>query len=136
VLCCLLFSFPAFAQAPIYVEQSFDTGSTTSGFGTQLAQVKSIERNEDLVPLAKAVALKHGLNQELFMKVINCESSFNPNAVGDNGHSYGLAQINLPAHPEVSKEQATDPNFALGWMANQWEQGRQDEWTCYRNLYE
>jgi Lysozyme like domain len=37
------------------------------------------------------------------------ESSGNPAAIGDNGNSVGLFQINLPAHPEYSGIDLTDP---------------------------
>lgn len=37
------------------------------------------------------------------------ESSGNPSAVGDNGNSIGLWQINTPAHPEFSGQDLTDP---------------------------
>jgi len=69
------------------------------------------------------------------MDVIRCESEFNPNAVGDNGTSYGLAQIHLPAHPSVSKEEALDPKFAVGWMVQAFKEGKGSMWTCYRKLY-
>jgi len=37
------------------------------------------------------------------------ESSGNPNALGDNGNSVGLWQINLPAHPEFAGWNLLDP---------------------------
>lgn len=37
------------------------------------------------------------------------ESSGNPGAIGDAGNSFGLWQINLPAHPEFSGTDLTDP---------------------------
>lgn len=37
------------------------------------------------------------------------ESGGNPKAVGDQGTSYGLWQIHLPAHPDVSVACAEDP---------------------------
>jgi Lysozyme like domain len=37
------------------------------------------------------------------------ESAGNASAVGDNGNSIGLWQINLPAHPEFSGDDLTDP---------------------------
>lgn len=40
------------------------------------------------------------------------ESGGNPNAVGDNGTSYGIWQIHLPAHPDVTAQCAQDPNCA------------------------
>lgn len=67
--------------------------------------------------------------------VVGCESSFNPKAVGDNGTSFGLAQIHLPAHPHITKEQAFDPYFALNFMASEMKAGRSWKWTCYKLLW-
>lgn len=69
------------------------------------------------------------------IRVINCESNFNPSIGGDlreNGYtSWGLSQIHLPAHQNVSKEQATDPLFAIRFMGEAFEKGKQEMWSCY-----
>lgn len=36
---------------------------------------------------------------------------------GDREQSFGLAQIHLPDHPGVTREQAEDPAFAINFMA-------------------
>lgn len=64
-----------------------------------------------------------------------CESRLNPSAVGDGGNSYGVAQIHLPSHPTVTKEQAFDPEFAIRWTAENFSKGKQNMWTCYRILF-
>lgn len=46
----------------------------------------------------------------------NLESSFNLTAAGDQGTSFGPFQIHLPAHPGVTKAQAEDATFAVGYM--------------------
>jgi hypothetical protein len=66
--------------------------------------------------------------------VIKCESGHNPNAVGDHGYSFGLVQIYLPAHPDISKEQALDPEFALDFLASHLANRQGYFWTCWRNL--
>lgn len=65
-------------------------------------------------------AKETGVPASLISAVINQESGFNPNAsnVSDKERSYGLGQINLNAHPEITKEQATDPGFAINFVAN------------------
>lgn len=47
--------------------------------------------------------------------------------------SYGLAQINLPAHPEVTKEEANDPDFAVQFIVKHFAQSEESLWTCWRN---
>jgi soluble lytic murein transglycosylase-like protein len=56
----------------------------------------------DLVPTMTAIAL--------------AESSGNPNAVGDNGTSYGLWQIHFTVHPEVLNGQ--DPSILFDPATN------------------
>lgn len=51
------------------------------------------------------------------------ESGWNPNAVGDNGHSYGPFQIYLVAHPNVSPAQAKDPAWAAAFMLPAYQAG-------------
>lgn len=95
---------------------------------------------ESLIPLFKddrdaAIAYwasEFDADAKEMTETIRCESRFHPDAVGDNGKSFGLAQIHLPAHPDVSKEQALDPDFSIKWMAAHWFQKR--IWTCARIL--
>lgn len=51
------------------------------------------------------------------------ESGWNPGAVGDGGTSFGIFQIHLPAHPNVTAEQAKDPAFAARFMLPAYEAG-------------
>ena len=88
----------------------------------------------DLEELVEQVAEEHNVNANLMKRVIQCESQWNPRAIGDSGTSYGLAQIHLPAHPDVTKEQALNPEFAIRWMGEQWGEGNARAWTCFRNL--
>jgi hypothetical protein len=98
---------------------------------------------EELKDLARSVAAHHGLNEERFLGVIKCESRWDPDtqseipAKGPNGRedSWGLAQIHLPSHPSVSREQAQDPVFALNWMADKWSEGKHRLWSCHKKLY-
>lgn len=62
---------------------------------------------------------------DLLWGQLDHESGFNPNAQGPNRDAEGrllsmdrgIAQINSVAHPEVSDQEAYDPNFAIPWMA-------------------
>ncbi len=91
-------------------------------------------------------AAKYHLNTDRFKKTVFCESQYNPNIqsqwfdqYGKQEESYGLAQIHLPDHPEVTKAQAEDPDFALEFMASAWASSTPTQignlWHCYRNLY-
>ena len=66
-----------------------------------------------------AAAEKYGLPKSLLASLIQRESTWNPNAENLNAkeQSYGLGQINIKAHPEITPEMAKDPEFALDWAA-------------------
>lgn len=82
--------------------------------------------------LIHTTALKYHLNEQHLRAVIDCESDFVVDAVGDGGASIGLAQIHLPSHPEISREQAEDPAFAIDFMGKMWANGEEEAWSCYR----
>lgn len=50
---------------------------------------------------------------------------------GSREQSYGVAQIHLPDHKDITYEQATDPDFAVKYMAEQFSLGKQKSWSCY-----
>jgi len=81
-------------------------------------------------------AVEYRVSAERMTKTIQCESTFNPNAVGDHGQSFGLSQIHLPSwRGQITKEQALDPEFAIKFLAEKLSKGQGKLWTCYRNIY-
>lgn len=83
------------------------------------------------------------VNYDHMYKTIMCESlasttiqSMHKDPKGPNGRedSWGIAQINLPWNPEVSREEALDVDFSLNFMAKKFALGYAKRWTCYRNL--
>ena len=81
-------------------------------------------------------ASKYGVSEKTIRAVINCESGFDEDAVGDHGKSFGLVQIHLPAHPSITKEMANDREFAVEFLAKNLSTGNGKIWTCYRILKE
>ncbi|RJQ67314.1 MAG: hypothetical protein C4519_24265 [Desulfobacteraceae bacterium] len=49
------------------------------------------------------------------MGIANKESKFDCTANGDFGASHGCFQIHLGYHPEITQEEARDPEFATKW---------------------
>lgn len=82
-----------------------------------------------------AIADTHKVNRERLLGTLKCESNFKTDAVGDNGTSYGIAQIHLPSHPEITKEQALDAEFSIDFAASEFAKGNAKKWTCWRKLY-
>lgn len=68
----------------------------------------------------------------LMRAIIACESSNDTKAVKitKREQSYGLVQINRLAHPEISIAQAEDPDFAVGYLAQQISTGHVSQWSC------
>lgn len=94
-------------------------------------------------------ASQYGVSFALLDRIINCESGYSvavqskhryhagnvPRGyrVGDTEQSFGLVQVHLPAHPNVSYAQAIDPEFATDFLAKNVAQGRASWWSCYTN---
>lgn len=97
---------------------------------TSTTEVIATTTESALHALVAQEAAKAGVNPYTMDKVINCESQWNPKAVGDHGTSYGLAQIHLPAHPDITKAQAEDPKYAIHFMATMFAEGNENAWTC------
>ena len=77
----------------------------------------------------------YGVSNSEMDSLVSCESSYNPTAVGDNGNSHGLAQINQPAHPTISVSEAESPLFALDYMAKHLALGQDEMWhVCYHRF--
>jgi hypothetical protein len=84
---------------------------------------------ETLEEKADRYALKYEIATSTLRNLVYYESRWNPNAIGDHGCSHGLVQINLCAHKSVTKEQATDPDFALDFAASHIAKGEEYMWT-------
>lgn len=77
----------------------------------------------------------YDVDSGIISKVIQCESKFNPNAHNPNGeNSWGLVQINLNSHPEITQEQALDTNFSINYLVNNISLGNGRMWTSYRAI--
>ena len=97
--------------------------------------------------LIEQSAMKYDIASSTLDAVIKCESGYDPMNEGDYNlgphgiytpglgmTSFGVVQIHLPDHPEITKEQALDPVFSVDYLAEQIALGRGRQWTCYRIL--
>lgn len=69
-------------------------------------------------------------------RIIQCESGYyniQSNIIknGEREESYGVAQIHLPSHPEITKEQALDVDFSVEFIARELEKGNGWKWYGY-----
>lgn len=94
---------------------------------------RELSSKEEMVAYATEQALKAQVSPSAVLYVISCESGWNPTAVGDGGSSHGLVQIHEPSHPDISRETAQDPRWAINYLVSELKQGNGRQWTCYRN---
>lgn len=130
---------------------------TVTATPTQIPEIvitDTVPVEEDIIPatttdkllaldLIEKAALKYGVSQNIILKTIDCETggTFNPliqstwiNKKGQQEESYGLAQIHMPDHPEISRLQAEDPIFSVNYMALQMSRGNYSMWSCFTLL--
>lgn len=117
----------------------------------QTADAASIPRIASTTPLATQAdisayiqqeASDYGVDPNMALKVANAESGLQPDIqsqykdpTGPNGRedSWGIFQIHLPAHKEVTHAEAIDPAFNIEWsMKEMSKDGSCKIWTtCY-----
>lgn len=110
------------------------------GFGSPspslAAQLQPIIYSREIAPLViEAYAIHYGIPSKPLIDTLRCESQFNPSAIGDNGNSFGIAQIHLPAHPDVTKQQALDPLWAINWAAYHFSLHQESMWSCWNQQH-
>lgn len=69
----------------------------------------------DLKSYVASEAKRWGVNVEMALFIAQHESTFDPTRVGDASTSYGMWQIHLPAHPDVTIASAQDPIWSTQW---------------------
>lgn len=74
-----------------------------------------------------------GVDITTVLAIVRCESGFNINAEHHSlkEDSYGIFQINLKAHSEITKEQALNPLWSARWAFDQMAQGKFYLWSCF-----
>ena len=111
----------------------------------EVAEIVSLRRGEtpELLEYLFAEAAKYGANPEMMRQTIACESmhwvtdiqSWHRRPDGSREQSFGLAQIHLPDHPQVSYEEAINPHYAIKFMAQHFGENNGKIWTCFRDLF-
>lgn len=106
------------------------------------------EVSESLDDKITRYARKYGISEARFRALVLCENrSLDPTKqsdlyyqfsdprrgiiIGERERSYGLLQIHLPDHPDVSYSQAIDPDYSLNWGAQRISVGW-TKWSCWK----
>lgn len=90
--------------------------------------VEAPPRIVSLKDRAKAIAEEYDIKYEHLEALVQCESSWDP--LADNGHDRGLVQINRTAWPDITDEQAFDPDWSLRWASQKIKEGKGEMWVC------
>lgn len=93
--------------------------------------------------LVRFYADKWDVSYEKLWATVSCENpELDPmlqsryiDSKGLREESYGLAQWNLHSHPEITLQEAQDPDISLDRMAEAFSKGEMRQWTCYRMLF-
>ncbi len=93
------------------------------------AQVIEETKEPTLEERATLIAREYGISPTTLKNLVASESAWNPNAIGDNGDSVGLVQIRLRNWPNITKEQALDPEFSLRFAAQKIKEGKEWLWS-------
>jgi len=93
---------------------------------------------EDIIAKIRNVEMRYGIQKDLMLSVIQCESGFKHDGLwGDNGMAYGIAQFHEDTFYEYAFKgmnyyDLEDQIELAGWMfAN----GLQQNWSCYNLMY-
>lgn len=84
-------------------------------------------------------SLLYNVDKNISSKVIQCESQYNVNAIGDGGRSMGIAQFQEPSFNRLSRLMGeeleyTSPHDQIKLMVWSIANGHGREWTAYRAI--
>lgn len=121
-------------------------GALTAGFagysviitalsGKMITTPKKQETTQEII---ERVAKKNKTDVKLALAVAEAESNFNPQAINKNADDSidrGLFQINSKWHPEVSDQQAFDPEFATEFFCKAVKDGNLTWWNSSKSKW-
>lgn len=91
----------------------------------------------ELKQFARTTAERHGIDADLFLGIAECESNWDATIQskfyykGERERSFGIFQIHLTAHTDVTLAQAKDPYFNIQWAASHFTEPWKDWKHCY-----
>lgn len=105
-----------------------------------------VQPSESIKEKILRYSLKYDVNPQEIENIVKCETGATDvneasttirsrylEGTPRHERSWGLAQIWLTGHPDVTYEQAIDPDFALDFLAKNWKQHKQ-WWACAKLL--
>lgn len=126
-----------------------DENSASQGEQVEPAPVQKVAKVDSPETFTRELvaeyAIAYGVKPHSMIETIRCETgntfdpliqSFVPSPHGPNGRedSWGLSQIHLPSHPDITRAQAQDPRFAVEFMAQEFAKDNAWKWACWKLL--
>lgn len=107
---------------------------------TYIDPLATLDNKEEMLEWVSIEARNYNVSESLILCLINHENKeWNPSlqsyVIQKNGQredSWGLSQIHLPSHPSITREQAQNPKFAIGFMADELSKGRAWQWSTLK----
>lgn len=148
VLVTFILATPVKSQAPSETEVYNEPVKTVEAIKVELP-IEPVKAVSDFPALIEKYAQEFQVSRALITELIILENgkwdetlqSYHRYATdrpewgvkaGDRERSFGLAQIHLPSHPNITYEQATDGDFSIRFIAKAISEGRGSQWSCYR----
>jgi hypothetical protein len=111
-------------------------------FTTTLAEIEPPKPPKTVSELVLQYSKQYGVSSTTMWTVMKCENKeLDPtlqSRIITNGKrelSFGLVQIHVPSHPDITLKQATDAEFSIKYLAQQLKKGNGKQWTCYRTYF-
>ena len=95
-----------------------------------LVYIRPPDPPREVREIVVSYAKLYGVDEQTALRIAECESRLDPKIIGDNGDSRGLWQIHRPSWPEITDEQAFDPEWSTRWAMGKMAQGDFHLWTC------
>lgn len=103
---------------------------------TVIAETAPVAK-ETVQEMISRKATEMDVDPKLALRIANCESSFVPQQskiinprTGEREKSFGIWQIHIPSHPDVSIEQAMDPEWSTDWAMPRLKDNP-NLWSCF-----
>lgn len=96
------------------------------------AIAKSSPSPKEVENYVRSESIQYGVDPKIALFIVGHESNFDPTRIGDDGISIGAWQINIKAHPNITKAEALDLAWSTKWSLKQLKEGHAKIWSTYR----
>ena len=106
----------------------------------QIFNLQTQLEKQQLEEMIRKIAKEEGVDDEVLLAVIKCESGLNPKAINKNPNGttdYGIIQANSYWYIEKMRlltidEALNNPEKCVRIMAKRFKQGAADDWICFK----